>query len=76
MLARLDRVAVETAQEIGFGVRMGLYGCRMLQVDRLIVDARWLPEELQVQAWRRGLIPYVPAHAGVDDTPRNWPLRS
>lgn len=39
----------------------------MLQVDGLIVDARWLPEELQVQAWRRGLIPYVPAHATPGD---------
>jgi hypothetical protein len=35
----------------------------MLQVDGLIVDARWLPEALQVEAWRRGLIPYVPARA-------------
>jgi hypothetical protein len=39
----------------------------MLQVDGLIVDARWLPEDLQVQAWRRGLIPYVPAHATPGD---------
>ena len=39
----------------------------MLQVDGLIVDARWLPEELQIQAWRRGLIPYVPAHATPGD---------
>jgi len=39
----------------------------MLQVDGLIVDARWLPEAVQVQAWQRGLIPYVPAHAGGDD---------
>jgi hypothetical protein len=39
----------------------------MLQVDGLIVDARWLPEELQVQARRRGLIPYVPAHATPGD---------
>jgi hypothetical protein len=39
----------------------------MIQVDGLIVDARWLPEALQVQAWRRGLIPYVPARATPDD---------
>jgi hypothetical protein len=39
----------------------------MLQVDGLIVDARWLPEELQVQAWRRGLIPYLPAHTAPGD---------
>ena len=39
----------------------------MIQVNDLIVDARWLPEELQVQAWQRGLIPYVPAHATPDE---------
>jgi hypothetical protein len=39
----------------------------MLEVDGLIVDARWLPEAVQVQAWRRGLIPYVPAQAGGDN---------
>jgi Domain of unknown function (DUF6398) len=36
----------------------------MLEVDGLIVDARWLPEAVQVKAWQRGLIPYVPARAG------------
>jgi hypothetical protein len=41
----------------------------MLQVDGLIVDAHWLPEELQVQAWQRGLIPYVPAHAAPGGPP-------
>jgi hypothetical protein len=35
----------------------------LLQVDGRLVDARQLPEALQVQAWRRGLIPYVPAQA-------------
>jgi len=39
----------------------------MLQVDGLVVDARWLPEAMQVEAWRRGLIPYVPAHATPGD---------
>lgn len=39
----------------------------MVQVNDLIVDARWLPEELQVEAWRRGLIPYVPAHTTPGD---------
>jgi hypothetical protein len=33
----------------------------MIRVDDLIVDLRWLPEDLQVQARRRALIPYVPA---------------
>src|SRR6266571_4512298 len=39
----------------------------MLEVNGLIVDARWLPEAVQVQAWQRGLIPYMPARAGGDD---------
>jgi Domain of unknown function (DUF6398) len=34
-----------------------------LEIDGLIVDARQLPEPSQVEAWRRGLIPYVPAQA-------------
>jgi hypothetical protein len=32
----------------------------LIQVDGFVVDARSLPEELQVQAWKKGLIPYVP----------------
>jgi hypothetical protein len=32
----------------------------LIQVDGLIVDARSIPEELQIQAWQKGLIPYVP----------------
>jgi hypothetical protein len=39
----------------------------MIQVNDLILDARWLPEALQVEAWRRGLIPYVPAHSAPGD---------
>ncbi len=35
----------------------------LLEVDGLLVDARRLPPELQVQAWRQGLFPYVPAQA-------------
>jgi hypothetical protein len=38
----------------------------MLKVDGLIVDAHSLPEAVQVQAWQRGLIPYVPAQSGSD----------
>ena len=35
----------------------------LLEVNGFLVDARQLPPELQVQAWRQGLIPYVSAHA-------------
>jgi hypothetical protein len=35
----------------------------LLEVDGFLVDARRLPPELQVQAWQRGLIPYVPAQS-------------
>jgi len=40
----------------------------MLQVDGLLVDARSLPEPLQVEAWRQGLIPYVPGSAAPGGT--------
>ena len=39
----------------------------LLEVDGLLVDAHRLPEAVQVQAWQRGLIPYVPARAGRND---------
>lgn len=35
----------------------------LLEVDGFLVDARNLPERVQVEACRRGLIPYVPAQA-------------
>jgi hypothetical protein len=40
----------------------------LLEVNGLLVDARHLPETVQVEAWRRGLIPYVPAQAATGDT--------
>jgi hypothetical protein len=42
----------------------------MLQVDGLVVDVRWLPQEIQIEAWRRGLIPHLPAQATPDDPAR------
>jgi len=48
----------------------------MIQVDGLIVDARWLPEALQVEAWRRGLIPYVPAHTASSNPTEPSAIRS
>lgn len=33
----------------------------MIQVDGLLMDARKLPREIQVEAFELGLIPYVPA---------------
>jgi hypothetical protein len=47
----------------------------MIQVDGLVVDARWLPEPLQVELWRRGLIPYVPAQATPGDPARPSAVR-
>jgi hypothetical protein len=32
----------------------------MLEINGLIVDVRWAPREIQEEAFRRGLIPYVP----------------
>jgi hypothetical protein len=31
-----------------------------LEVNGLPVDARWMPREVQEEAYRLGLIPYVP----------------
>lgn len=33
----------------------------MLEIDGLIVDARHLPQQIQVELHRHGLIPYIPA---------------
>ena len=37
----------------------------MIEVNGLIMDARRLPREIQEEAFRKGLIPYIPAdHPG------------
>jgi len=33
----------------------------MIQVNGLIIDARYAPREIQEEAFRKGLIPYIPA---------------
>jgi hypothetical protein len=38
-----------------------------VEINGLVVDARTLPVEIQVEAWRRGLIPYV-----VDASGKQW----
>ncbi len=38
----------------------------MIRVDGLIVDARREPREVQEQAYRKGLIPYIPADRAVN----------
>ncbi|MGH8248083.1 MAG: DUF6398 domain-containing protein [Gammaproteobacteria bacterium] len=38
----------------------------MLQVNGLIVDIRDMPREAQEVAYRKGLIPYIPADRGAD----------
>jgi hypothetical protein len=35
----------------------------LIEIDGVIMDARTLPEEIQAEAWRLGLIPFVPAQA-------------
>jgi hypothetical protein len=40
----------------------------MIEVNGLIVDARWLPREIQEEAFHRGLIPYLPEPQG-DSSP-------
>ena len=56
---------------LGLHARMDLEFCRrelledhplawLVEVDGMIIDARWLPAELQAEARRRGLIPDLP----------------
>ena len=40
----------------------------LVEIDGLPVDVRMLPEEIQVEAWRRGLIPFVPGQARDKDS--------
>lgn len=40
----------------------------MIQVNGLIVDARRLPREIQEEAFREGLIPYIPGDQAEDST--------
>ena len=44
----------------------------LVEVNGLQVDVRMLPEEIQIDAWRRGLIPYVPARAGHENSAVPW----
>ena len=32
----------------------------MIEVDGIVMDARWIPREIQEIAYRKGLIPYIP----------------
>jgi hypothetical protein len=32
----------------------------MIEVNGIVVDARWVPREIQEIAYRKGLIPYIP----------------
>ena len=38
----------------------------MIRVDGLIVDARRVPREVQEEAFRKGLIPYIPGERAGD----------
>lgn len=38
----------------------------MIQVNGMIVDARWMPRQVQEEAFERGMIPYLP-----DKSPHN-----
>ena len=38
----------------------------MIMVDGMVVDARYLPKEIQEMAYKKGLIPYIPAAKDID----------
>ena len=42
----------------------------LIQVNGLIVDARYVPPEIQAEAYRKGLIPYIPAQKQAAKTNR------
>jgi hypothetical protein len=73
--------AVEAAQEIGFGVRMGLYGCRDEDDNDRVLTHAGMPHAVDnlgslLRTRTQSEPRRAAAHAGLDDTPRNWPLRS
>jgi len=39
----------------------------MISVNGLVVDARFLPRPLQEEAYRKGLIPYLPGISNSED---------
>jgi hypothetical protein len=39
----------------------------LIQVNGMLVDARYLPREIQEQALQRGLIPYIPENQDAND---------
>jgi hypothetical protein len=43
----------------------------LVEVNGLPLDARTLPVEIQVEAWRRGLIPYLPDRGAQDSEARS-----
>ena len=43
----------------------------MIQVNGLIVDARSMPSEIQEEAFRRGIIPYIPGEQVEDEESEN-----
>jgi hypothetical protein len=40
----------------------------MIQVNGVLVDVRMMPREVQEEAYRIGLIPFVPPAPAIDDT--------
>ena len=64
---KLVGVLVQQTAEQVTPVHLAWIPHRLLEVGGMVVDARWLPEAVQVQAGQTGLIPYVPAQAGGDD---------
>jgi hypothetical protein len=56
--------AVPEAARPAYEAIVGLTG-RFCQVNGFVVDARRLQREVQEEAYRKGLIPYVPAEKPV-----------
>ena len=39
----------------------------MISVNGFLIDARYAPADIQAEAYRRGLIPYIPGKAREDE---------
>ena len=39
---------------------MPVYMVWMIEIDGIVMDARWVPREIQEIAYRKGFFPYMP----------------
>ncbi len=50
-----------------FGVKQSTVGGKSKLIRGFLIDARYAPTDIQAEAYRRGLIPYIPGQAKEDE---------